>query len=100
MKFLESRHEIKYFGIRRVSTGMIILGCFYYQVHNAGEAAAAAAPLRHGMVDLGWHDKLPAVFVEELGNDLPDFTIGDVVATADQHALFSPSNMTLAILFI
>jgi hypothetical protein len=52
------------------------------------------------MVDLGWHDKLPAVFVEELGNDLPDFTIGDVVATADQHALFSPSNMTLAILFI
>jgi hypothetical protein len=81
-----------------VPTGVIILGCLYYQVHNAWEAAAATPALRHGMVDLGWNDELPAIFIEEFVYDLPDFRIGDVITTTDQHVSFSPSNMTFAYL--
>jgi hypothetical protein len=100
MKFLETGHEIKYFAIRRVATGMVIFGCLYYQIYNARETAAATAALRHGVVDFGRDNQLPAILVEELIYDLPDFHIGDVVTAADQHVSFSPSNMTFAYLFI
>jgi hypothetical protein len=100
VKSLETGHEIKYFTIRRVTTGVIILGCLYDQVYNTGEAAAATTALRHGMIDFGWDYQLPTIFIEEFIYDLPDFHICDVVTTADQHVSFSPSNMTFAYLFI
>jgi hypothetical protein len=100
MKFLKTGHEIKYFAIRRVATGVIILGCLYDQVDNAREASAATTALRHGMIDFGWDNQLPTILVKELVYDLPDFHIGDVVTAADQHVSFSPSNMTFTYLFI
>jgi hypothetical protein len=100
MKFLETGHEIKYFAVRRVATGVIILGCLYDQIDNAGKAPAATTTLRHGMVDFGRDNQLPTILVEELIYDLPDFHIGNVVTAADQHVSFSPSNMTFAYLFI
>ncbi|WP_245276612.1 hypothetical protein [Rhizobium leucaenae] len=62
------------------------------------ETAAAAAALRHGVVDLGGNDELPTILIEEFGDDLADFLVGDVITTANQHSSLSPSNMTSAVL--
>ncbi|MBX5040512.1 hypothetical protein HJB51_16490 [Rhizobium lentis] len=89
MELLQARHEIKYFGLRRVAAGVIILGCLDNDVDHVREAAAAAATLFHGMIDLRRHDKLPTVFVEKVDDNLPDFLVGYVIAAADKHVFIS-----------
>ncbi|WP_245304928.1 hypothetical protein [Rhizobium multihospitium] len=62
------------------------------------ETTAATAALFHGVINLGGNDELPTVLIEEFGDDLPDFLVGDVITTANQHSSLSPSNMTSAVL--
>ncbi|MFS8052297.1 MULTISPECIES: hypothetical protein [Rhizobium] len=70
----------------------------YNDVDDIRETAAATATLRHGVIDLGRNDELPTILIEELDNRLPDFLVGDVITTANQHSSLSPSNMTSAVL--
>jgi len=74
------------FGFRRVALGVIFLGCMDDQVDHIREASATATALRHGMIDFCWNDKLPTVLVKELDDRVPDFPVGDVIATANQHS--------------
>ncbi|MBB4237105.1 hypothetical protein GGD57_003701 [Rhizobium esperanzae] len=97
MELFQAGHEIKYFSLRRVTTGMIFLGRLDNDVDDVGETAAATAALFHGVIDLGRHDKLPTVFIEKVGDNLSDFLVGYVIAAADKH-VFIP-NMTLTIVF-
>jgi hypothetical protein len=85
VELLETGHEIKYFGFRRVATGVIVLGRLYDQIDDAGKAAAATATLGHGVIDFRRHDELPTVLIQQLGDDRSDLVIGDVIAAADQH---------------
>jgi len=80
-----------------VATGVIIFGCLDDDIDNIGEATTATATLGHGVIDLRRHDKLPAILIEKVVDNLPDFLVGYVVATADEH-VFIP-NMTLTIVF-
>ncbi|MBY5317606.1 hypothetical protein GR210_25420 [Rhizobium leguminosarum] len=97
MELFQAGHEIKYFGLRRVATGVIFLGCLDNEVDDVGETAAATAAFLHSVVDFRRHDKLPTVFIEKVGDNLPDFFIGYIIAAADEH-VFIP-NMTLTIVF-
>ncbi|OAV54642.1 hypothetical protein A6U98_08715 [Rhizobium sp. WYCCWR10014] len=97
MELFQAGHEIKYFGLRRVATGVIVLGCLDNEVDDVGETAAAAAAFLHSVIDFRRHDKLPTVFIEKVGDNLPDFFIGYIIAAADEH-VFIP-NMTLTIVF-
>ena len=97
MELFEAGHEIKYLGIRRVAAGVILLGGADDDIDDIGEAAAATAALLHRVVDLRRHDKLPTIFVEKVGDNLPDFLVGYVIAATDKH-VFIP-NMTLTIVF-
>ncbi|WP_411195947.1 hypothetical protein [Rhizobium sp.] len=76
---------------------MILLGRLDNDIDDVGETAAAAAAFFHGVVDLRRHDKLPTVFIEKVGDNLPDFLVGYIIAAADKH-VFIP-NMTLTIVF-
>ncbi|MBX5158169.1 hypothetical protein HJB81_12130 [Rhizobium sp. NZLR1] len=97
MELLQAGHEIKYLGLRRVATGMILLGCLHNDVDDVWKAATATTAFFHGVIDLRRHDKLPTVFVEKVGDNLPDFLVGYIIAAADKH-VFIP-NMTLTIVF-
>ncbi|MBB4291630.1 hypothetical protein GGE16_003700 [Rhizobium leguminosarum] len=97
MELFQAGHEIKYFSLRRVATGVILLGRLDNDIDDVGETAAAAAAFFHGVVDLRRHDKLPTVFIEKVGDNLPDFLVGYIIAAADKH-VFIP-NMTLTIVF-
>ena len=97
MEFSEAGHEIKYFGFRRVVTGVIFLGRLDDDVDHVREAATAAAPFPHGVVYLCRHDKLPTILIEKFVDDFPDFVIGYVVAAADKHGVIP--NMTFTIPF-
>ncbi len=98
MEVSEAGHEIKYFGIRRVPTGVIVLGRLNDDVDHVGETTAATAAFFHGMVDFRRDNKLPTVLIEKAVDNLPDFGVGYVVATADKH-VFIP-NMTMTIVFL
>ena len=76
---------------------MIIFGCLDDDIDNVREATAATATFGHGMINLRRHDQLPAIFIEKIVDDVPDFLVGYVIATADEH-VFIP-NMTLTIVF-
>ncbi|MBB5664218.1 hypothetical protein GGE68_002409 [Rhizobium leguminosarum] len=97
MELFQAGHEIKYFGLRRVATGVIFLGRLDNDVDDIGETAAATAAFFHSVIDLRRHDKLPTVFIEKIGDNLPDFLVGYIIAAADKH-VFIP-NMTLTIVF-
>lgn len=97
MEFSEAGHEIKYFGFRRVVTGVIFLGRLDDDVDHVREAATAAASFPHGVVYLCRHDKLPTILIEKFVDDFPDFVIGYVVAAADKHGVIP--NMTFTIVF-
>ncbi|ENN84269.1 hypothetical protein RHSP_76560 [Rhizobium freirei PRF 81] len=77
---------------------MIILGCLNNNINHIREAAAAATALRHGVINFCRDDELPTVLIEKFGDDFPDFLVGDVITTANQHSSLSPPNMTSAIL--
>ncbi|OJY77214.1 MAG: hypothetical protein BGP09_05615 [Rhizobium sp. 60-20] len=77
---------------------MILFGCLYNDINNIRETAAATAAFLHGVINLGGNYELPTVPIEEFGDDLPDFFVGDVITTANQHSSLSPSNMTSAVL--
>jgi len=64
---------------------MIFFGHFYDRFDNVWEASTATSTLLKGMVDLGRHDKLPAILIEEPDNRVLDFFLGNNVAVADQH---------------
>ncbi len=98
MEVSEARHEIKYFSIRRVPTGVIVLGRLNDDVDHIRETAAATAAFFHGVVDFRRDNKLPTVLIEKAVDNLPDFGVGYVVATADKH-VFIP-NMTMTIVFL
>jgi hypothetical protein len=98
MEFFQAGHEIKYFRFRRVATGMIILGCLYNDINDIREAAAATTALFHRVINLGGNNELPTVLIKELVDNVPDFFVGDVITTANQHSSLSPSNMTSAVL--
>ena len=55
--------------------------------HHIWEAAATAAALAHGMIDLGRHNKLPRIFIQQTDDRLLDLLFGNDVAMADQHLL-------------
>jgi hypothetical protein len=86
MELSQAGHEIKYFRFRRVATGMICLGRLDDQIDDIGEATAATATLFHGMIDFCRNDELPTIFIKEGIDDVLDFRIGNVIATADQHS--------------
>jgi hypothetical protein len=98
MEVSEAGHEIKYFGIRRVATGVIVLGRLNDDVDYIRKTAATTAPFFHGVVDFRRDNKLPTVLIEKAVDNLPDFGVGYVVATADKH-VFIP-NMTMTIVFL
>ncbi len=98
MEVSEAGHEIKYFGIRRVATGVIVLGRLNDDVDHIRETTAATAAFFHGVVDFRRDNKLPTVLIEKAVDNLPDFGVGYVVATADKH-VFIP-NMTMTIVFL
>lgn len=98
MEVSEAGHEIKYFGIRRVPTGVIVLGRLNDDVDHIRETTAATAAFFHGMVDFRRDNKLPTVLIEKAVDNLPDFGVGYIVATADKH-VFIP-NMTMTIAFL
>ena len=54
-------------------------------VHHIRKAAAADAALAHFVVDLGRHDELPGVLIEQVEDDPFDVAVGDDVAVADEH---------------
>jgi len=93
----EAGHEIKYFGFRRVVTGVIFLCCLDDNVHHVREAATAAAPFLHGVVDFCRHYELPTVLIEKFVDDFADFVISYVIAAADKHVVIP--NMTFTIAF-
>jgi len=97
MEILQAGHEIKYFGFRRVATGVIVLGGLDDDINDIGEATAAAAALLHGVIDFRRHDKLPTVLIEKAVDNLPDFFVGYVIAAADEHVIIP--NMTFTIVF-
>jgi hypothetical protein len=86
MELSQAGHEIKYFGFRRVATGVIFLCRFDDQIDDTGETAAATAALFHGMIDFCRNDELPAILIKKRVDDVPDFLVGNVIATADQHS--------------
>ncbi|OWV90999.1 hypothetical protein ATY81_06665 [Rhizobium sp. R72] len=97
MEFSQAGHEIKYFGFRRVVTGVIFLGRLDDNIDHVWEAATAAAALSHGVVYLCRHDQLPTILLEKLGDNFPDFMISYVIAAADKHGVIP--NMTFTIVF-
>jgi hypothetical protein len=98
MEFFQAGHEIKYFGFRRVATGMIIFGCLYNDINDIRETTAAAAALFHGVINFCRNDELPTVLIQELVDDVPDFPVGYVITATNKHSSLSPSNMTSAVL--
>lgn len=98
MEVSEARHEIKYFGIRRVPTGVIVLGRLNDDIDHVGEATATATAFLHGVVDFRRDNELPTVLIEKAVDNLPDLGVGYIVATADKH-VFIP-NMTMTIVFL
>jgi hypothetical protein len=85
MELFETGHEIKYFDVRRVATGVIFLCRPDDQINDAGKAAAAATALGHGMIHFRRNDKLPTVLIEQFVDDGLDLVISDVITAADQH---------------
>ncbi len=97
MEVSEARHEIKYFGFRRVVTGVIVLCRLNYDVDYVRETTATATPFFHRVVDFCRHNQLPTVLIKKLIDDFPDFVISYVVAAADKHVVIP--NMTFTIVF-
>ncbi|MET3593392.1 hypothetical protein ABID26_002789 [Mesorhizobium shonense] len=67
--------------------GVVVLGDPNDRFHHIWEAAATAAALVHGMIDLGRHNKLPGIFIQQTNDRLLDLLFGNDVAMADQHLL-------------
>ncbi len=97
MEVSEAGHEIKYFGFRRVVTGVIILCRLNYDVDYVRETTATTAPFFHRVVDFCRHNQLPTVLLEKLVDDFTDFVVSYVIAAADKHVVIP--NMTLTIVF-
>jgi hypothetical protein len=85
MELFEAGHKIKYFDVRRVPMGVILLGGADDDVDDIGETAATAAAFFHGVIDFGRYDQLPTVLIEESGDRLFDVFDRDEIAAADQH---------------
>jgi len=68
------------------AAAMVVFGDPDYGFHHIWKAAATAAALAERMVDLGRHDELPRIGVEQRPDGLLDFLVRDQVAVADQHS--------------
>ena len=64
---------------------VVVFGDGNDDVHHIREAAAADAALAELVIDLGRHDQLPGILVEEAGDDGLDVPVGDDIAMADEH---------------
>jgi hypothetical protein len=85
MELFEAGHKIKYFNVRRVPMGVILLGGADDDVDDIGETAATAAAFFHRVIDFCRHDQLPTVLIEESSNRFLDVFDRDEIAAADQH---------------
>ena len=64
---------------------MVMFGDPNDRFHHIWEAAATAAPLLQGMVDLRRHDELPGILLEQPNDRLLDLLFGYQVAMTDKH---------------
>jgi len=85
MELFEAGHEIKYLVARRVTAGVILLGCADDDIDHIGETAAAASALLHRVIDLCRHDQLPTVFVKKAVDHVDNVLVGDEIAAANEH---------------
>jgi hypothetical protein len=53
--------------------------------HHIWEAAATAAALVQGMVDLRRNDELPGILLEQLDDRVLDLLFGYQIAVTDEH---------------
>jgi hypothetical protein len=100
VELFQARHIIDKLGFRRVSGGMIFFGCADDEVYNTGKAATASTTLLHCVIDLGRHNQLPTVFIEKPVDDILDFPIGNVIATAYEHGVLAVKHDMRYLLFI
>ncbi|KRB62897.1 hypothetical protein ASE04_01595 [Rhizobium sp. Root708] len=98
MEVSEAGHEIKYFGFRRVVTGVIFLCRLDYDVDYVRETTATTAPFFHRVIDFCRNNQLPTVLLEKLVDDFPDFVVSYVIAAADKHVVIP--NMTFLSSFL
>lgn len=66
---------------------VVLLGDRYDDVYDIWEAAAAASPLVHAMVDLRRNDELPGVLIEQFADGRFDVAAADHIALADEQLL-------------
>ena len=64
---------------------MVVFGDPNDRFHHIWEAAATAAPLLQGMVDLRRHDELPGILLEQPNDRLLDLLFGYQVTVTDKH---------------
>ena len=64
---------------------MVMFGDPNDRFHHIWEAAATAAPLLQGMVNLRRHDELPGILLEQPNDRLLDLLFGYQVAMTDKH---------------
>lgn len=64
---------------------MMFLGRSNDDVDDTREAATALAALFHCTIELARHDQLPWIISQHLFDDGDDVSLGNVVATADDH---------------
>ena len=64
---------------------MVMFGDPNDRFHHIWEAAATAAPLLQGMVDLRRHDELPGILLEQPNDRLLDLLFGYQIAVTDMH---------------
>jgi hypothetical protein len=64
---------------------MVAFGDPNDRFHHIWEAAATAAALVHGVIDLRRNDQAPWILIEQLDDRLFDLPFGDEIAMANQH---------------
>jgi hypothetical protein len=64
---------------------VVVFGDPNDRFHHIWEAAATAAALVQGMVDLRRNDELPGILLEQLDDRVLDLLFGYQVAVTDEH---------------
>jgi hypothetical protein len=64
---------------------VVVFGHPEYDVQHIRHAATAAAALLEFTENLGWHNQLPWILIEELPDDLGDILVRDQIAVTDNH---------------
>ena len=64
---------------------VVVFGDPNDNVHHIRHAAAAFGPAIELTIDLGGHDQLPWIGLEQIEDDILNLLAGDHVALADEH---------------